>query len=103
MPRLSAVSELTVTGKLSITSTQDVSIPVTPNSPNSIYRPDEYEALKESWRALYLNINTKEKAVLRQFMVKMSHFPRKPGKKTVLMDEQKYICQKVGMKIITNQ
>lgn len=46
MPRLSAVSELTVTGKLSITSTQDVSIPITPNSPNSIYRPDEYEALK---------------------------------------------------------
>lgn len=39
----------------------------------------------------------KEKAVSRQeFMVKMSYFSRKPGKNTVLMDEQKYICLSKG-------
>lgn len=41
-----SASELTVTGKLSITSTQDMAIPVTPGSPNSIHSFNEYKALK---------------------------------------------------------
>lgn len=41
-----SASELTVTGKLSITSIQDMAIPVTPGSPNSIHSFNEYKALK---------------------------------------------------------
>lgn len=53
MPRLSVASELTVTRKLSIASIQDMQIPLSPGSPNSIHRSDEYKALKVMKRSLY--------------------------------------------------
>jgi len=68
MLRLSSVSKLTITGKLSITSIRDMPIPITPDFPNSIHRSDAYEALRESWRALYLNMNTKRKGCLETWI-----------------------------------